>query len=539
MPQPPSSAGPSAWRRALAVLRPSHSHSAFTATLLLTTAALLSKVISLIRVKYIVHLLGRSAEADAYNAMFQLPDTISYFLIGGATSITFVTMLTRYRESGREREGEQALSVIFSTMMLVLGVAVIAAEIFAPLYVHAFFPGFAADPEKFNLCVRLTRIILPGQLFFFGSGVFGAYLLARKQFTLQAFAPLIYNLGMIVGGVLLYRWLRVASLAWGALAGVILGPFLLNGLQAYRSGMRLDLRLDFHNAGLREWVRITLPLILGFSLVTVDLWIISYFASRIGGAVSLLSYAKQIFSVPQALGQAAGAASLPFLASLYSHRDADGKPDVQPFAASVNESVSRIAAVSLLLSAWMIAMGRPAVDLAFRGGLFRRADTGEMALYFAIFSASLCFWSAQAIYARAFYATANTITPMVAATLVTLGSLPVYALLFHLHGSAGLAVASDIGITVQTLVFAILLDRRGLVPFRGLAGKELARSLAAAGVTLAALLGLRHVTGNPVGRLAELLLLVASLVLWAGLGIGVLVATGSVLPKQMVQRFRR
>ncbi len=539
MPQPPSSAGPSAWRRALAVLRPSHSHSAFTATLLLTTAALLSKVISLIRVKYIVHLLGRSAEADAYNAMFQLPDTISYFLIGGATSITFVTMLTRYRESGREREGEQALSVIFSTMMLVLGVAVIAAEIFAPLYVHAFFPGFAADPEKFNLCVRLTRIILPGQLFFFGSGVFGAYLLARKQFTLQAFAPLIYNLGMIVGGVLLYRWLRVASLAWGALAGVILGPFLLNGLQAYRSGMRLDLRLDFHNAGLREWVRITLPLILGFSLVTVDLWIISYFASRIGGAVSLLSYAKQIFSVPQALGQAAGAASLPFLASLYTHRDADGKPDVQPFAASVNESVSRIAAVSLLLSAWMIAMGRPAVDLAFRGGLFRRADTGEMALYFAIFSASLCFWSAQAIYARAFYATANTITPMVAATLVTLGSLPVYALLFHLHGSAGLAVASDIGITVQTLVFAILLDRRGLVPFRGLAGKELARSLAAAGVTLAALLGLRHVTGNPVGRLAELLLLVASLVLWAGLGIGVLVATGSVLPKQMVQRFRR
>jgi putative peptidoglycan lipid II flippase len=90
MPQPPS-ARPPVWQRALRVLRPSHSHSAFTATLLLSFVALLSKVISLVRVKYIAHVLGRTPAADAFNAMFQLPDTISYFLIGGATSITFVT----------------------------------------------------------------------------------------------------------------------------------------------------------------------------------------------------------------------------------------------------------------------------------------------------------------------------------------------------------------------------------------------------------------------------------------------------------------
>ncbi len=539
MPQPPTRSRPAVWQRALAVLRPSHSHSAFTATVLLAFVAFLSKIISLVRVKYIMHLLGRSAEADAYNAMFQLPDTISYFLIGGATSITFVTMLTRYREQGREAEGEEALSVIFTTMMLVLTVAVLAGELLAPIYVRTFFPGFAADPGKFALCVHLTRIILPGQIFFFGSGVFGAFLLARKQFTLQAFAPLVYNIGMIVGGVLLYRYLRVSSIAWGALAGVILGPFAMNGLQARRSGMRLHLHLDWRNRGLREWARITLPLILGFSLVTVDLWIISYFASRIGGAVSLLAYAKQLFSVPQALGQAAGAASLPFLASLYNQRDGAGALDLAPFGRSVNDSVSRIAAVSLLLSAWMIAMGGPAVDLLFRGGLFSRGDARAMALYFAIFSASLPFWSAQAIYARAFYATSNTVTPMVAASLVTLASLPVYALLFRLHGAPGLAFASDIGITLQATVFAVLLHRRGLVPAGGLHAKELARSAGAALLSLLVLLGMRHLAGRGQSRLAELALLAASFIVWAAFCTLFLQLTGSQLPRQVLARFKR
>ena len=68
---------------------------------------------------------------------------ISYFLVGGAASITFVTILTRYRETGREAEGERSLSVILTTMYLVLGSAIVLAEIVAPWYIHWWFPGFA------------------------------------------------------------------------------------------------------------------------------------------------------------------------------------------------------------------------------------------------------------------------------------------------------------------------------------------------------------------------------------------------------------
>ncbi len=532
--QPPAttSAPVPRWRQALRLLRPSHSHSAFTATVLLMASAILSRVIGLVRVKYIAWLLGRSAAADAFNAAFQLPDMLQYFLIGGAASITFITMLSRYRDTGREAEGERAMSVILSTMALVLGTAIVLAEFAAPAYVRLLLHGFESDPAKAALCVRLTRILLPAQLFFLAGGVFSAVLLVRKQFAVQAVAPLVYNIGIIVGGVLLARHLGASALAIGAVTGAFCGPFLLNAIWAHRAGMRFRFALDFKNPGLREWVGMSVPLMLGVSLVTADNWIINYFASHTGGAVSLLTYAKQLFTAPVALGQAAGAASLPFLASLFTTRN------VAKFSNAVNLAVSRILAFSLLLSAFMLAMAFPLVDLLIRGGAFHRADSKQMAVYFGVFSVSLCLWSAQAIYARAFYAAGNTLTPMIAGTIVTAASLPIYWALYHSIGPMGLAMASDAGILIQTLTLAVLLHKKRMVSIAELEYGELGRALAASGVALLALLALRRVIPSAT-RLEELGLLVLATVLWIGIAGGVLRMTGSALPGQLIGRFRR
>ncbi|MGC2162684.1 MAG: lipid II flippase MurJ, partial [Silvibacterium sp.] len=247
------------WRRALAVLRPSHSHTAFTATLLLMSSVMASRVIGLVKTKYIAYLLGRTAAADAFNAAFQLPDMLSYFLIGGAASITFVTMLTRYRDGGRDAEGERAMSVILTTMGLVLGTAIVVAEFAAPALVRLLLRGFESDPAKAALCVHLTRILFPAQLFFLAGGVFAAVLMARKQFAIQAVTPLIYNCGIIFGGVLLYRHFGVSALAIGAVSGAFLGPFLLNAVWAHRAGMRYRPILDWSDPGLHEWVRMSIP----------------------------------------------------------------------------------------------------------------------------------------------------------------------------------------------------------------------------------------------------------------------------------------
>jgi putative peptidoglycan lipid II flippase len=497
---------------------------------LLMVSTTLSRVIGLVRVKYIAWLFGRTAAADAFYAAFQLPDMISYFLVGGAASIVFVTMLSRYREAGREEDGERAMSVILTTMALVLGGAIVIAEFLAPAYVRLLLNGFTTDAAKAALCVHLTRILLPAQLCFLAGGVFSAVLLVRKQFGVQAVTPLIYNLGTILGGVFLARAMGVSSLAIGTVTGAFCGPFLLNAVWARRVGMRFRPVLDWSNPGLHEWVRLSIPLMLGVSLVTADNWIINYFASHTSGAITLLANAKQIFTAPVALGQAAGAASLPFLASLF------GKADREPFARTVNASVSRILAFSVLLSAFMIAMALPLVDVLVRGGAFHRADSGTMAVYFGIFSVSLCLWSAQALYARAFYAAGNTITPMVAGTVVTALSIPVYWALFHTLGARGLAMASDVGILLQTCVLAVLLHRRRMVSLGGLNFAEVGRSVLAAVVAFAALLALRHFA-NTTSRLRELALLAAGTIVWIGISILVLQLSGSKLPGQLQARF--
>ena len=531
-----STSNASRWQRAFSLLRPSHRHTAFTATLLLMASAMASRVIALVRVKYIAYLFGRNADADAFNAAFQLPDMISYFLVGGAASITFVTMLSRYHEQGRDAEGERAMSIILTTMTLVLGAAILLAELAAPWYVGWWFVGFPA--AKAALCTRLTRILLPAQLCFLGGGVLGAVLLVRKQFAVQAISPLIYSLGTILGGVFFAHAIGIESLAIGTGAGAVCGPLLMNAIWARRAGVRLRPVLDWSNPGLHEWARMSIPLMLGVSLVTADNWIINHYASHTGGAISLLAYAKQIFTAPVSLGQAAGAASLPFLASLYGKLGEDGQPRSAPFGRAVNASVSRILAFSILLTAFMIAMGLPGIDLLLRGGAFHRADSAAMALYFTIFSISLCLWSAQAIYARAFYAAGNTLTPMIAGTIVTFASLPIYGLLYRAKGPTGLAVASDVGILIQTVTLAILLDRNGMVPLRGLEYPELLRSIVAAVASFAALVGLLHIFPATT-RVQELLLLTTASIVCIGVSAAVLKITGSALPAQLMARFSR
>lgn len=463
----------SRWTRALGMMRPSHAHTAFTATIVLMASTFLSRIIGLVRVKYIVWLFGRGMDADALNAAFVLPDMISYFLVGGASSIAFVTILTRYRDSGRESEGNRSLSVILTTMYLVLGTAIVVAELIAPWYIHWWFNGF--DVRKAALCVKLTRILLPAQLFFFAGGVFGAVLLVRKQFNVQAVSPLIYNLGTIVGGLLLVRRLGVSSLAVGTVAGAFLGPYLLNAVFARRAGTRYKPMLDWHDEGLHAWVKMSLPLIIGVSLVTADSWIIAHFASGTSGAVSLMNYAKQLFTAPMAvLAQAAGAASMPFFASLWA------KEKRFEFATQVADSVSRVACLGLLGSSAMISLAVPLVSLLFVGGRFSAIDARECAGYFAIFSISMFLWSGQAIYARAFYAAGDTLAPMTAGTIITLISLPVYAEMYRWHGAIGLAIASDLGIALQTLTIAVLLHQRRMVSLASLDYSELGRCLLAA-----------------------------------------------------------
>src|SRR5580765_1731146 len=166
-----------------------------------------------------------------------------------------------------------------------------------------------------------------------------AVLLSHRLFLLPAFGPLIYNVFIILGGVVGGRHFGIASLAYGAMVGSVAGPFLASVIGAARIGTGYKPSFDVTNPAFREWVRLSVPLMLGVSLVTADDWILRYFASGAVGDITRLNYAKRLFAVPIAvLGQAAGQASLPFFARLF------GEKKMREFSETVNGSIYRIVA---------------------------------------------------------------------------------------------------------------------------------------------------------------------------------------------------
>jgi putative peptidoglycan lipid II flippase len=495
--------------RILRILRPSHEHSAFSATVLLMSTIMLSRVIGYVREAYIAYAFGAGGQTDAYVAAFTLPDWLNYILAGGTASITFISIYTRFLAEKREDEAQRTFSVIVTVMTTVFLVGIALAEILTPPFVRWMFHGFSES--QIQLTVSLTRILLPAQIFFYAGGVISAVLLSRRLFLLPALGPLVYNVAIILGGVVAGRQIGIASLAWGALIGCILGPFLINAIGAARVGTGYRPSFDTHNPAFREWVRLSIPLMLGVSLVTADDWILRYFASSGVGDIARLNYAKRLFAVPIAvLGQATGQASLPFFAKLF------GEKRLKEFSDTVNASVYRISALSFLSAAWMIAAALPLIDLVYRRGRFSFTDAQETAVYFFWFSMSLAFWAAQGLYARGFYAAGDTLTPMVASTVVTLLSLWVYRALFDSLSVTGLAIASDIGILANTIVAALLLNRKKLVALGEFPWTELGKSIVVAVVAGALSLQVARLIPLTGRRLADLQSLGLVTLTWAG-----------------------
>jgi len=510
----------------------SRQYTAASAAALLMAATLVSRVVGYLRDAYVAYAFGAGPLTDAYIAAFTLPDFLLYLFAGGSISITFVSLLTRYQAEGREREASEAFSAIVTVMAAGFAGALLLGEIFADRFVALWFPGFGT--EQAALCTTLTRILLPQPLFLMVGGVVSAVQQTHRQFLLPALAPIVYTAAIIAGGVTLADRIGISSLAVGATVGAIVGPFALNALGAARTGIRYRFLPAPNHPAFREWLRMSLPLMLGVSVVAADDWILRVFASSDQGAITLLNYAKRLLQVPiGVLGQAVAMASLPFFARLAS----EGRRE--EFARTVNESVARLAALCLLASSWMMATAPAATDLAFRRGRFDAADTATTAWYLLLFAPSLAFWSVQGLYARAFYATGDMLRPMVAATLVTLASVPAYWLLYASAGPGGLVAASNLAIVLHTLVLAVLLDRRGMVKLPALAWGELGRAAAAAavaGLAGAAAGGLVPFANTRASSLANL---AAASAAWAAAALAMLVALGSELPGLLAARLRR
>lgn len=450
-------------------------HQMGLAALIMGASILLSRFMGLIRDKLISLLFGATQESDLYFAAFVIPDFINYLLAGGYFSITLIPFLAQYFDKDPE-EGWRFFSTVFFWITVAICALTIPAMIHAPKLAYLAAPGLAQEAEA--RLAYFLRIILPAQIFFLCGSCMSALLYLRKQFLVPALVPVVYNLGIIGGGVI-FRHKGMEGFCWGVLAGSILGNFLLPMLAA-RSGGGLKMRFSLYHPGLKSYFLTALPLMIGKSITIVDEQFIRIFGSLAGvGAISWLSYARRIMQVPvSVVAQAVGVASYPFLAELHAKRD------FSRFFGTINSALQNVMTLLVPLSLWMMLVAEPTVRLIFQQGRFSAVDTANTTRLLQFLLICVSCWGYQQVLGRAFYAKLDTLSPAVLGTSVTVLVIPLYYLFTREYGAMGVAIASAVSIVVYSAFLTLWWWRKeGAEAFRGLVSgtaKVLAVSIAAA-----------------------------------------------------------
>ncbi len=430
-------------------------HQIVASTGIVMATIIASRFLGLLRNWVLAHMIGANGHTDAYFAAFTLPNFLNYLVAGGALSLTFIPVFTKYVAEGQEDEGWDVFSTVTTFMGLLLVVLVVLAEIFAHSLVPLVAaPGFHGNQRE--LLVFLTRVMLPAQICFYVGGILAAVQYVRGQFLVPSLAPVIYNIGIILGGFLLAPYIGIVGFSIGVLAGALVGNLLLQIWGAHRAGARYRPQLNLRHPGFRLFVKLTVPIMLALSLPLTDDWIIRWFGSFLQkGAISWLSYAELLMRVPLGIvGQAIGVASFPVLAQLYSEKR------YGELNGLLNHALKALILLLVPIAALTIAQSSPLVHLVFPHTRMSEVDlraTAEALIFFAL---GLAAWGAQMLLARGFYAARDTLTPAIAGTALTAITLPLYWWLSHRMEYRGLAFASSIGITAYSLLLFVLLIRR-------------------------------------------------------------------------------
>lgn len=434
-------------------------HKIVIASVIWAVSIFLSRIMGLVREQIIGRTLGASREADIYFASFTLPDFLNYLLAAGALSIVFIPMFVEYLERGDKEGGWEAFSVIANFILVAGAVGIALLMVFARPLAGVVAPGFT-DPAAVDTLVRLMRIILPAQAFHVIGGLLSAALQARDRHLLPAMAPLVYSACIIAGGLAgaYQAGLGAEGFAWGVLAGSVLGPFGLPLYGCLRTGMNWYPILSFHNRDLRRYLWLSFPIMIGFSIVVVDEWIVKNQASYLAeGALSHLQYGRTLMKVPIGVfGMAAGVASYPTLSRMV----ADG--DVVEAYAVLCRAVRSMLIAIFAAQVCMTLAGFEAAYLIWAAfsNRFTLADADSTATVLGFLCLGLAGWAAQTVISRGFYALGSTWLPTMVGTVVAFGFVPFYVLLRQYGGAIGLAIASSVAILTYVLLLGWLQFRR-------------------------------------------------------------------------------
>lgn len=426
--------------------------------ILIAAASLCSRLLGLVRDRLLSSRIGPGDVLDSYYVAFRLPDFIFNILILGAVSSAFIPVFIElwHKHDGSNKDQKGAWNLVnnlLSIFVVSLSVLALLGIVFARQIVPIFAPGFHG--EKLVMSVTLTRIMLLSIVFFGISNVLSSILNSLKRFFAFAFAPMFYNIGIILGIIFFYPRLGFAGLAWG----VVLGAFLHLLLQlpsVRRLGFRFHWRMRPRQPAVRKVFRLMVPRTIGLGAVQIDQTVSTMIASTLAvGSVSIFSLANNLASVPISLfGISLAIASFPVFSEMLAAQQ------IGKFALEFSKVFRRILFFTIPVTVLFLLLRAHIVRLILGSGKFGWDDTILTAQSLGFLSLSLFAQSLIPMLARSFYALQDTKTPVKISILAVAMNIAGGLLLGPILGVQGLALSFSIASTVQMFVLLIVLRLR-------------------------------------------------------------------------------
>jgi putative peptidoglycan lipid II flippase len=434
-----------------------------------------SRVLGVVREQVLAALFGAGHAMDAYTIAFRIPNLARDLFAEGAMSAAFVPTFTQRLATSGRASAWQLGSLVINALGVATGVVVLLGVLFAGEIVGVMAGDFAAVPDKLELTVLLTRMMLPFLLFVSLAAAAMGMLQALGRFVVPALAPAMFNLSTIACALLLVPLMPavglppIAAIAIGTLVGGV-AQVAVQWPLLRREGFTWRPELDWRDPGVHRILLLMGPGTIGLAATQVNVVVNAMLATGEGeGAVSWLSYAFRLMNLPMGIvGVSLATAALPLVA----RQVAAGNP------AALRTALARAFTLMLVLNVpatvGLIVLSEPIVRVIFERGAFTAADTLATAAALQGYALGLVGYSAIRIATPSFYALGLSRTPMVVSGVTVAFNLGLNLVLVRVLGFAGLALGTSLAAMVQAAALLYLLQRR--VP--GIAGPALAGSLA-------------------------------------------------------------
>jgi putative peptidoglycan lipid II flippase len=350
------------------------------------------------------------------------------------------------------RANKYANSVITAAIgsMIITSVIII---IFAGPISALVAPGF--NPTDRALVAKILRLLALSPIFFGVSNTIGAMLVTKRRFLFYGLSPVLYNLGIIVGAIWLAPYFGIMGVALGTVGGAFLHA-AARFWDARRSGFVFKLKYSFRTIEFKQTIRLMLPKMLGHPIELATFWAFTAISSTlVPGSVAVMSFARNFASVPVSLvGITIATTTFPILAlTIVDH-------SVARFRRILKNSFLLIFFTSLAAALVTFWIREPLIRVALGGGAFQASDIKRTAATLGMFTLAIPAEASIHLLARAFYATKNTIIPVVlsiAGFIIAVGGA---YLLVPRYEILALPLGFFIGSAVELVLLAILISLR-------------------------------------------------------------------------------